>query len=58
MTRYTIPEYCNPLKQKGYIHYRSHSEKRKNCFIFALVAFGAGVAVCTLISEYSYLLGA
>jgi len=58
MTRYTIPEYCNPLKQKGYIHYSSRQDKRKNCFLAALVAFGAGVAACTLISEYAYLLGA
>ena len=53
MTRYTIPSYCDPLKtERGYIHYQSPADKRKNCFLAALVAFGAGVAVCTLISEY------
>jgi len=58
MTRYTQPEYCNPFKQKGYIHYQSSQDKRKNCFVAGLVAFGAGVAVATLIVEYAYLLGA
>jgi len=53
MTRYTIPPYCDPLKcERGYIHYRSHSDKRKNCIVAALVAFGAGVAAATLIQVY------
>jgi len=58
MTRYTQPSYCDPFKQKGYIHYQSKHDKKCNWVIAAVVAFGAGVAVCTLISEYSYLLGA
>ena len=52
MTHYTIPEYCNPLKQKGYVKYQSRSDKRCNCIVAALVAFGAGVAVATLITTY------
>ena len=59
MKRYTVPSYADPFRsERGYIHYQSPSDKRKSCFLSALVAFGAGVAVCTLISEYSYLLGA
>jgi len=53
MTRYTTPSYCDPLKtERGYIHYQSSQDKRKNCFLASLVAFGAGVAVCTLIQVY------
>ena len=60
MTRYTVPSYCDPIKtERGYIKYASKHDKRCNCLIAALVAFGAGVAVCTLISEYiSPLFGA
>jgi len=53
MTRYTQPSYCDPAKtERGYVHYRSRSDKRRSCFLFALVAFGAGAAVCTLIQVY------
>ena len=52
MTHYTVPDYCNPFRQKGYMHYQSKADKRCNCIVAALVAFGAGVAVCTLIQVY------
>jgi len=52
MVHYTQSGYLNPFRQKGYIHYQPRSDKRKNCFLAALVAFSAGVALATLIIEY------
>ena len=53
MKRYTVPSYIDPLKtERGYIKYVSAHDKRCNCLIAAIVAFGAGVAVCTLIQVY------
>ena len=52
MVHYTQSEYLSPFRQKGYINYQSKSDKRCNCIVAALVAFGAGVAVCTLIQVY------
>ena len=52
MTRFTHPSYCDPLKEKGYIHYQTRHDRRCNCLIAAIVAFSAGVAVCALIQVY------
>ena len=53
MKHYTIPTYCDPLKtERGYIHYQSKPDKRCNCVVATLVAFGAGVAAATLIQVY------
>ena len=60
MLRYTMPYYCDPLRnERGHIKYMTKSDKRCSCIVAAIVAFSAGVAVCTLISEYiSPLFGA
>ena len=60
MKRYTVPSYADPFRsERGYIKYTSRHDKRCNWIVAAIVAFGAGVAVCTLISEYiSPLFGA
>ena len=53
MTRYTQPSYCDPLKtERGYVKYLSPKDKRCKYAVVAIVAFGAGVAVCTLIQVY------
>jgi len=60
MKRYTVPSYADPFRsERGYIKYTSRHDKRCNWIVAAIVAFSAGVAVCTLISEYiSPLFGA
>ena len=53
MKRYTVPSYADPFRsERGYIKYTSRHDKRCNWIIAAIVAFSAGVAVCTLIQVY------
>lgn len=53
MKHYTVPSYLDPLKtERGYIHYQSKTDKRCNCIVATLIAFGAGVAAATLIQVY------
>jgi len=53
MKHYTIPSYLDPLKtERGYIHYQSKTDKRCNCIVATLIAFGAGVAVGALITDF------